>query len=285
MQTITTIGLDIAMSVFQVHGVDAGGQVIVRRQLKRRSVLAFFQKLPPCLVGISLRVGAPLVALAHEIGHTPTARCLGDYVHAVTIVPDQHRYEGRCVRSGPVTELTLKENMESKTADIVEICARLERLAPELGTPRIESSEYISRCHDNIIELVAAEEAEFIFHPDLPSLRAQHDFVEANAFAKVAVAAQPAVSALLAYCKAEARALIEANRDIAEALIEALIGQGTLTGEQVDTVISHEIAMRSLRLEHQRRADWKQRERNAAQFRSDWKDGPGQRATMSEIGR
>jgi transposase len=52
MQTITTIGLDIAKSVFQVHGVDAGGQLIIRRQLKRRHVLAFFQKLPPCLVGI-----------------------------------------------------------------------------------------------------------------------------------------------------------------------------------------------------------------------------------------
>jgi transposase len=52
MQTITTIGLDIAKSVFQVHGVDAEGKVIIRRQLKRRYVLAFFQKLPPCLVGI-----------------------------------------------------------------------------------------------------------------------------------------------------------------------------------------------------------------------------------------
>jgi transposase len=52
MQTVTTIGLDIAKSVFQVHGVDAGGQVVIRRQLKRRFVLAFFQKLPPCLVGI-----------------------------------------------------------------------------------------------------------------------------------------------------------------------------------------------------------------------------------------
>ena len=46
MQMITTIGLDIAKSVFQVHGVDATGQVVIRRQLKRRSVLAFFQKLP-----------------------------------------------------------------------------------------------------------------------------------------------------------------------------------------------------------------------------------------------
>ena len=52
MQTVTTIGLDIAKSVFQVHGVDAQGKVVIRRQLKRRYVLAFFQKLPPCLVGI-----------------------------------------------------------------------------------------------------------------------------------------------------------------------------------------------------------------------------------------
>ena len=52
MQAITTIGLDIAKSVFQVHGVDADGQVIIRRQLKRRYVLAFFEKLAPCLIGI-----------------------------------------------------------------------------------------------------------------------------------------------------------------------------------------------------------------------------------------
>jgi len=52
MQTITTIGLDIAKSVFQVHGVDAAGRVVIRRQLKRRHVLAFFQRLRPCLIGI-----------------------------------------------------------------------------------------------------------------------------------------------------------------------------------------------------------------------------------------
>jgi hypothetical protein len=42
-QAITTIGLDIAKSVFQVHAVDAKGTVILRRQLKRRYVLAFFK--------------------------------------------------------------------------------------------------------------------------------------------------------------------------------------------------------------------------------------------------
>jgi transposase len=52
MQAVTTIGLDIAKSVFQVHGIDTEGRVLIRRKLKRRYVLAFFQKLQPCLVGI-----------------------------------------------------------------------------------------------------------------------------------------------------------------------------------------------------------------------------------------
>ena len=52
MQTTTTIGLDIAKSTFQIHCVDAEGNVILRLRLKRRFVLAFFEKMPPCLVGI-----------------------------------------------------------------------------------------------------------------------------------------------------------------------------------------------------------------------------------------
>ena len=50
MRAVRTIGLDIAKSVFQVHGVDVDGQVVIRCKLKRRYVLAFFQKVPPCLV-------------------------------------------------------------------------------------------------------------------------------------------------------------------------------------------------------------------------------------------
>lgn len=53
MQSISTIGLDIAKSLFQVHWVDAAGLVVVRRQLRRRHVLAFFAKLPPCLIGVA----------------------------------------------------------------------------------------------------------------------------------------------------------------------------------------------------------------------------------------
>jgi transposase len=78
MQTITTIGLDIAKSVFQVHGIDVEGKVIVRRQLKRRYVLAFFQKLPPCLVGIEACASShhwsrELQALGHTVRLMPPA--------------------------------------------------------------------------------------------------------------------------------------------------------------------------------------------------------------------
>jgi transposase len=78
MQVITTIGLDIAKSVFQVHGVDAAGQVLIRRQLKRRYVLAFFQKLSPCLVGIEACASShhwsrELKALGHTVRLMPPA--------------------------------------------------------------------------------------------------------------------------------------------------------------------------------------------------------------------
>ena len=78
MQAITTIGLDIAKSVFQVHGVDAEGKVVIRRQLKRRYVLAFFQKLPPCLVGIEACASShhwsrELQALGHTVRLMPPA--------------------------------------------------------------------------------------------------------------------------------------------------------------------------------------------------------------------
>ena len=49
---ITTVGLDIAKRVFQLHGVDAAGKTVLRRKLQRSEVLAFFKALPPCLVGI-----------------------------------------------------------------------------------------------------------------------------------------------------------------------------------------------------------------------------------------
>ena len=75
---ITTIGLDLAKSVFQVHGIDAAGQVVVRKSVRRAQMLAFFSKLPPCLVGIeacgtSHYWARELIKLGHEVRLMPPA--------------------------------------------------------------------------------------------------------------------------------------------------------------------------------------------------------------------
>ena len=75
MQAIT-IGLDLAKHVFQVHGVAEGGQVVLRRQVRRSELLAFFKALPPCLIGVEACASAhywarELSALGHKVRLMP----------------------------------------------------------------------------------------------------------------------------------------------------------------------------------------------------------------------
>jgi transposase len=76
---ITTIGLDLAKRVFQVHGTDAGGRVTVRRKLQREEVATFFAALPPCLVGLEA------CATAHH-----WARLIGAFGHQVRLIPPSY---------------------------------------------------------------------------------------------------------------------------------------------------------------------------------------------------
>lgn len=76
MEEITTVGLDLAKNVFQLHAVSKDGSVAVRRQLRRSKVLPFFERLPPCLVGMEAGAGAhhwarELIALGHEVRLMP----------------------------------------------------------------------------------------------------------------------------------------------------------------------------------------------------------------------
>ena len=71
MGHITTIGLDLAKNVFQLHAVDEAGSVVMRKRLRRGQVLAFFARIPPCLVGMEACATAhhwarELIALGHE---------------------------------------------------------------------------------------------------------------------------------------------------------------------------------------------------------------------------
>src|SRR2546429_5668087 len=79
MSEITTIGLDLAKHVFQVHGIDAQGATVLRKRLRRGQVLAFFSRLPRCVVGLEA------CATAHY-----WARELGALGHEVRLMPAQY---------------------------------------------------------------------------------------------------------------------------------------------------------------------------------------------------
>lgn len=75
---LTTVGLDLAKNLFQVHGVDERGKAVLRKQLRRDQVAAFFANLPPCLVGMEA------CASAH-----PWARKLQSFGHTVRLIAPQ----------------------------------------------------------------------------------------------------------------------------------------------------------------------------------------------------
>lgn len=67
----TTIGLDLAKNVFQVHGVNELGKAVLRKKLKRDQVAPFFANLPPCLIGIEGCASAhQWASKLQALGHT-----------------------------------------------------------------------------------------------------------------------------------------------------------------------------------------------------------------------
>src|SRR5437667_2735881 len=112
---ITTIGLDIAKNVFQVHGIDAKEKVVVRKQLRRSQVITFFKALPPCLIGMEA------CATAHY-----WARELTKLGHEVRLMPAKD------------VKAYVKRN-KNDTADAEAICEAVRR--PTMRFVRIKSAE------------------------------------------------------------------------------------------------------------------------------------------------
>jgi hypothetical protein len=260
-------GSAAAIVVGDQHRADDGG---------RESVVAGEYPVPGRTPEYNRRVAG------HEIGHAFLARALGSSVSFVTIARGEG-YEGRCVRTGyKPSSLNLDVNPEAETSEIVDVCARLEKMAPEIGTARVESSEVYLRAQTLCIELVGGRVCEEILFPDHQPLHAEHDQIEARAFAAVACAAPRAVGALLAYAEAEATALLIANLGIVRALVGAILETGSLSGDEVDTVIRQTMAMEAAELESRRRLDWQQRQASAARFVDQQKLAGDGRASMCD---
>jgi transposase len=103
MSEITTIGLDLAKNIFQVHGVDETGTVVVVKRLRRNQIIGFFAGLPPCLIGMEA------CATAHH-----WARGLAALGHVVRLMPPQY------------VKAYVKRN-KNDAADAAAICGAVKR--------------------------------------------------------------------------------------------------------------------------------------------------------------
>ena len=112
---VSTIGVDLAKNVFQVHGVDSAGKVVVSRQLRRKQVIDFFRKIPPCLVGMEA------CGTAHY-----WAREISKLGHTVRLMPPSY-VKGYVKRS------------KSDAADAAAICEAVTR--PSMRFVPIKSTD------------------------------------------------------------------------------------------------------------------------------------------------
>jgi transposase len=147
MGEVSTIGLDIAKSVFQVHGVDADGTVVIRRRIGRTKVLEFFADLPRCLVGMEA------CATAHHWARELTA--LG---HQVRLVPPSYvkayvkRGKSDAADAEAICEAVTRPNMRfvaTKTAE-QQSCLTLHR-----------TRHLLMRQQNSVINAIRAHLAEF----------------------------------------------------------------------------------------------------------------------------
>jgi hypothetical protein len=208
----------------------------------------------------------------HEIGHVLAMRAQSDVAISYVSIARRDGFEGRACGANYEES---RRNLEDQTGSIVDICERIEKMTPGLGSSRIESAEFIVQAQTMVIELVAGSVAERILFPDKTPLRAEHDKIEARAVAAIACASPRSVDALLAWAECEAENLIRENLGVVLALVDALVDSkdGKLTGTEVDSVIQSAMDREyHMNVEVERRARWRSAEQNAASFTAQYKD-------------
>ena len=198
MTEVSTIGLDLAKTVFQVHGVDVSGETVIRRQLRRRQVLPFFRKQPACLVGVEA------CATSHH-----WARELGALGHAVRIMPAHY------------VKPYVKRN-KNDAADAEAICEAVTR--PSMRFVAVKTAEQQSklmmhrtrellvRQRTMLVNAIRAHMAEFgvVARVGLPQVRELLEVIADGADKRIPPLARTCLAGL-------ARQLLSLEREISAA--------------------------------------------------------------------
>ncbi len=136
--TMTIIGLDLAKYVFQVHGIDAEGNVIEKRRLRRSQVIAYFASIPPCLVGMEA------CATAHFWG-----RELARLGHEVRLMPPQY------------VKAYLKRG-KNDAADAAAICEAVGRPSMRFVPIKMEEQQAVLMMH-RALDLLVRQRADQLY--------------------------------------------------------------------------------------------------------------------------
>ena len=158
MKKISTVGVDLAKKVFQVHAVDAQGEIVVRRSLRRSKVLAWFANLPPCLVGMEA------CATAHY-----WARELAKFGHEVRLIPPAY------------VKAYVRRN-KNDSADAAAICEAVGRPSMRFVTIKTEEQQALAGFH-RVRELLTKQHTMLI--NQLRGLMAEFGIVAGRGVPKV----------------------------------------------------------------------------------------------------
>jgi transposase len=238
---ISTIGLDIAKNVFQVHGIDGSEKVFVRKQLRRSQVLAFFKALPPCLVGMEACATAhywarELTKLGHQVRLMPAKdvkayvkRNKNDAADAEAICEAVRRPTMRFVQVKSAEQQGLL--MQHRTRDLLmrqrtQVINALRAHMAELGIVAAQGREGIKE----LLTIIASEE-----DARLP--------VDAHASLVVLAAGLQAVQTMIA--SIEKRIIVQHRSNETSKRLESIPGIGVIGATAIVATVPDPKAFRS----------------------------------------
>jgi hypothetical protein len=195
----------------------------------------------------------------HEASHAAIGRRWSELGGMTAVAGDG--FSGRCW--GPEFESRFLNEHDSAPS----LCEQIAPLMPMPGESRADVADIFLHVHNRVVELVAGTEGERLFLDGGPWFAAD-DERQAFSYASLITSSPASAAAFIEFARVEAIGLLGDSEHIVRALAEELRIKRTMDGSAIDHCIERAVALRSIEIEHQRRAAWHARELNAAQFNS-----------------